>query len=49
MFKENYNKDKIIMYNILVKEKEETHFHQEVELIYILEGEMELNIEENVY
>lgn len=49
MFKENYNKDKIIMYKILVKEKEETHFHQEVELIYILEGEMELNIEENIY
>lgn len=41
----NSNKEKIITYNITIKQREEIHFHQDVELIYVLEGEMELKVE----
>jgi len=47
--KANLSKEKIITYNINVKRKEETHFHQDVELIYVLEGEMEIRVEGDIF
>lgn len=47
--KSNLSKEKIITYNITVKHKEEIHFHQDVELIYVLEGEMELKVEADTF
>jgi len=47
--KSNLSKEKIITYNITVKQKEEIHFHQDVELIYVLEGEMELKVEADTF
>ncbi|WP_160689570.1 helix-turn-helix domain-containing protein [Clostridium sp. C2-6-12] len=49
MLKTNYNKEKIISYNILAKQKDETHFHKDIELIYVLEGNMEINVEDDIY
>lgn len=49
MIKPNQSKEKIITYNIVDKQKEETHFHQDVELIYVLEGEMELKVESDTF
>ncbi|WP_459482485.1 GH39 family glycosyl hydrolase [Clostridium saccharoperbutylacetonicum] len=47
--KSNLNKENIVTYNIMVKQKEEIHFHQDVELIYVLEGEMELKVEADIF
>ena len=49
VIKSSPSKEKIITYNIMIKQKEETHFHQDVELIYVLEGEMELKVEEDTF
>lgn len=49
MVKSSESKEKIITYNIIDKQKEETHFHQDVELIYVLEGEMELKVEGDTF
>lgn len=49
MNKSSPSKENIITYNILMKQKEETHFHQDVELIYVLEGEMELKVEADIF
>lgn len=49
MIKSSSSKEKIITYNIMNKQKEETHFHQDVELIYVLEGEMELKVEGDTF
>ena len=49
MIKSSPSKEKIITYNIMNKQKEETHFHQDVELIYVLEGEMELKVEGDTF
>jgi beta-xylosidase/AraC-like DNA-binding protein len=49
VIKSSPSKEKIITYNIMNKQKEETHFHQDVELIYVLEGEMELKVEGDTF
>ena len=49
MTKKSSSKEKIITYDIMMRQKEETHFHQDVELIYVLEGEMELKVEEDTF
>lgn len=49
MIKSSSSKAKIITYNIMNKQKEETHFHQDVEFIYVLEGEMDLKIEGDTF
>jgi beta-xylosidase/AraC-like DNA-binding protein len=47
--KKSSSKEKIITYDIMMRQKEETHFHQDVELIYVLEGEMELKVEGDTF
>lgn len=49
VMKSNSSKEKIITYNIMVKKKEEIHLHQDIELIYVLEGEMELKVEGDTF
>jgi len=43
------SREKIVTYDITVNQKIELHLHQEIELIYVLEGEMELKIETDIF
>lgn len=49
MMAATFSKEKIITYNIMVNEKMAIHLHQDIELIYVLEGEMELKIEGDTF
>lgn len=42
-------KDSLYNFNIIVENIQERHFHQDIELIYIMEGTIELEIENEVF
>lgn len=39
----------IVNYNFQIEKREETHFHQNIELIYVLEGEIALQVENDTF
>lgn len=49
MIKSNNGKESIIQYEIIIKKEEQLHFHQDIELMYILEGNMKLKVEEDIF
>ncbi len=49
MIKSNLKKEDVITYKIMIQQIEELHFHQDVELIYVLEGNMELTVEKDTF